>query len=76
MCGRRKGVRAAAEGGVRRRRSTYFGDIRWGGGGGAGGMQASLSRTPPGTHMHGCMLDTSSQAIRRKRQSGKDSASV
>ena len=39
-------------------------------------MQASLSRTPPGTHMHGCMLDTSSQAIRRKRQSGKDSASV
>ena len=40
---------------------------QWGGGGGgdAGGMQGSQLRTPPGTHLHGCMLGTSSKAINR-----------
>ena len=34
-------------------------------GGVAGGMQGPQSQTPPGTHLHGCMLGTSSKAMSR-----------
>ena len=52
------------------------GSCKCGGGGGAGGMPGSQSRTPPGTHLHGWMFGTSSKAVSRHRQSGKDCPAV
>ena len=71
-------VRAGGGGGGGWRGRPIVGTSSWGprltpgkeGGPGAGDMQAS--RPTSGTQFHGCMLGTSSKAISRHRQSGKD----